>query len=241
MKAVGYIRVSTEEQAREGVSLDAQHRRIEAWAVAQDAELVGFKGDEGVSGTIAPEKRPGLQQVLGMLAVGAVDTLVVLKLDRLSRKTRDVLDLVELSRKQNWSLVSVSESLDTSTAAGRLVVTVLAALAEMERDQIAERTVAALQEIRAQGRATSRFTPWGLRTVDDQFEVQKGDHRPLKEHAIEMELLHYVNRIREAGGGGGARRVANVLNSARWRNPRTNMDWTKRQAERLIVAAEKLE
>lgn len=73
------------------------------------------------------------------MKAGEADGLPVLKLDRLSRSTRDVLDLVDESRRQGWRLVSVSENLDTGTAAGRLVLTVLAALSEMERKQIGDR------------------------------------------------------------------------------------------------------
>lgn len=236
MRAVGYIRVSTEEQAQQGVSLDAQQRRILSWIEAMDGEHVETLAESGVSGTVAPGRRPALSEALKMLAGGEADTLVVLKLDRLSRRTRDVLDLVDLSRRQDWGLVSVSESLDTSTASGRLVVTVLAALAEMERDQIAERTTAALAEIRSQGRANSRFTPWGWRTADGDWEVKAGDRRELIESDLERGILNMVRSWRARGYG--CRRVASLLNTGGVRNPRGGQTWTKRQAERLIAAVE---
>ena len=95
MRLVGYVRVSTEEQATEGVSLDAQRERLKAYALAHGAELLAIESDEGVSRKVSPEKRPGLTTALTRVRAGEADGLLVLKLDRLSRTTRDVLDLVD--------------------------------------------------------------------------------------------------------------------------------------------------
>lgn len=235
MRAVGYLRVSTEEQAKEGVSLAAQRRRIEAWAVAHDSEVAAVFEDDGLSGSLGPERRPGLAAALAMLKRGEANCLVVLKLDRLFRRTRGVLDLVDLSERHRWSLCSVSESLDTKSASGRMVVTVLAAFAQMERDLAAERTVMAFDELRKQGRATSRFTSWGLRTADGAFEVSKGERRKLQACEAEVAILELVLVLRSQGLG--ARRIAGALNTRQISNPRTGRVWTKRQAETLIHAA----
>jgi site-specific DNA recombinase len=150
-KAIGYCRVSTERQASEGVSLSAQERQVKAYCKAKGWSLVGVYRDEGISGkSIA---RPGLTEALAALDAGQATVLVITKLDRLSRSLLDLLHLVKERFAHNGvSLVSIAESIDATTAAGRFVLVVLAGLAEMERDQLSERITSALQEVRAQGR-----------------------------------------------------------------------------------------
>ena len=119
LRLVGYSRVSTEEQAVTGVSLDGQESRLRAYVTAHGGELVALERDEGVSGKVSPERRVGLARALSCVRSGEADGLLVVKLDRLSRSTRDVLDLVDEARRRDWRLVSVSEHLDTGSAAGR--------------------------------------------------------------------------------------------------------------------------
>ena len=225
VRLVGYLRVSTEEQAREGVSLDAQQARLGAYAEAYDAELVALDRDEGVSGKVRPEKRLGLAKALHRLRSGEADGLLVLKLDRLSRRTRDVLDLVDESRRQGFRLVSVSEQLDTGTAAGRMVVTVLAALAEMEREQAGERTVEGLNQVAREGRVRSHRTPFGWRTPSGSDRSAKGARECLVADPTEQRLLARILELEAAGAGD--HRIAKSLNSAQVPNPRTGRPWTR--------------
>ena len=220
-RLIGYARVSTEEQAREGVSLGAQQERLRAYVVAHEAELVGLEVDAGISGKVGPCGRPGLARVLAALRDGEADGLLVLKLDRLSRSTRDVLDLVDESRRQGWRLVSVGEHLDTGSAAGRLVVTVLAALSEMEREQIGERTRFAMHAIAREGRGRSRLTPYGWRTADGEAELREGDRRELKPHEGEQAILRRMVALRASGLG--ALRIARELGT----NPRMGRPWNR--------------
>src|SRR6185436_9566170 len=144
LRLVGYIRVSTDDQALHGVSLDAQEGRLQAHAKAHAKahgyKLVAVERDEGVSGKVAPARRDGLTKAMAAIQLGYADGLVFLKLDRLSRSVRDILRLADDARRGGWHLVSVSELIDTSTATGKFTLGVLALLAEMERDQIGERT-----------------------------------------------------------------------------------------------------
>jgi DNA invertase Pin-like site-specific DNA recombinase len=117
---IGYCRVSTEEQAREGVSMEAQRKRLDAYCTAQGYELIGIESDNGTSGSVAPGKRPGLARALALVRKGEADGLLALKLDRISRNARDMLELVDDCRRQGWRLVSVFEQLDSGSAAGRL-------------------------------------------------------------------------------------------------------------------------
>ena len=136
--ALLYMRVSTGRQAEEGMSLDSQQRQL-----LLQAEILGYKDvvvvrEEGRSaGSL--NGRPELSKARAMLKAGEASALISLKLDRLSRKTRDVLELAEDAERQNWRLVVLDLNLDTGTPVGRMVLTILAAVAEMERARSGER------------------------------------------------------------------------------------------------------
>ncbi len=147
-RVVGYVRVSTEGQADGGVSLPAQVARLSAYAAAMDLELVEIVSDPGVSARTL--KRPGLARALGMLDAGRAEALLVTKLDRLTRSVRDLGDLVERYFASRFSLLSVSDSIDTRTAAGRLVLNVLMSVAQWEREAGVERTREALAQVRTE-------------------------------------------------------------------------------------------
>ncbi len=148
-RVVGYVRVSTEQQAGEGVSLAAQRAKIAAYAVALDLELVAVCEDAGLSAKSL--QRPGLSAALELLEAGGADGLVVTKLDRLTRSVRDLGDLVDRYFASRFSLLSVNDAIDTRTAAGRLVLHVLAAVSQWEREATAERTRDALAQLRSSG------------------------------------------------------------------------------------------
>lgn len=154
MKVVAYTRVSTEEQAREGVSLEAQKSKISSWANALDYEVIGSEVDSGISGKNI-RARYGLQRALE-LACAEKAILVVYSLSRLSRSTKDTLVLAEILDAAGADLVSLSERIDTTTAAGKMVFRMLAVLCEFERDQISERTPVQFFSIR---NLDSKFTP----------------------------------------------------------------------------------
>ncbi len=160
--ALGYCRVSTDEQAREGVSLDAQRSRIRAYCEAKELELVDMLIDDGISGKTL--ERPALQELVRRCERGDVGHVVVVKLDRLTRRTRDLLSLVDdFFLARHIELHSVSESLDTSTPHGRFVLTLFGGLAQMERELIGERTRSALAYKRQQRQPTSH-APLGFRS-----------------------------------------------------------------------------
>jgi site-specific DNA recombinase len=159
-RIVGYVRVSSEEQALTGVSLDAQKERIRAYAVATERVLDDVVVDAGVSAKTLD--RPGLRPLLEDMRDGLVGAVIVLKLDRLTRSMRDLGELLDLFSRANVALVSVSESLDTETAAGRLLVNILGGVAQWEREAIAERTAFALGHKRRSGAVYGR-TPFGYR------------------------------------------------------------------------------
>jgi len=148
--AIGYVRVSTQEQATDGVSLDAQRDRLRAYCKLNGIKLIDIKSDEGYSGSTLD--RPALQAALQMIRRGRVNTLIVAKLDRLSRSLRDVCTLVEelFSDEQNH-LLSLCGMVNTHTAAGRMVLMNLANFCQFERELISERTRDALQHMKSKG------------------------------------------------------------------------------------------
>ena len=164
--AIGYIRVSTEQQANEGVSLDAQRAKIEAWCTHNGYELAQVYVDAGISGK-SMDKRPGLQDALKSLKKGMA--LVSYSLSRLARSTKDAISIGETVAKRKADMVSLSEQIDTTTAAGRMMFQMLAVLAEFERNLTAERTTSALQHKKATGQKYTNITPYGFEAIEGRL------------------------------------------------------------------------
>jgi site-specific DNA recombinase len=161
---VGYVRVSTEGQAERGVSLDAQAEKIRAMATVHDVELIDVIVDGGESGKSL--SRPGIERLLGMVDRREVQIVIIAKLDRLTRSVRDLAELLERFQRRGVALVSVGESLDTGSAAGRLVLNVMASVSQWEREAIGERTRDALRHKRAQGLRAGNV-PFGYSLAED--------------------------------------------------------------------------
>src|SRR5215831_17502980 len=152
-RAVAYLRVSTEKQADKGVSLNAQRAKVVAYAQLYELELVDVVIDAGASAKTLD--RPGLQRALEMLRAGQAEAFLVAKLDRLTRSVVHLGQLVEdYFAKDKWALLSVGEQIDTRSAAGRLVLNVLASVSQWEREAIGERTSAAMQHKASVGEYT---------------------------------------------------------------------------------------
>ena len=146
--ALAYVRVSTAEQADTGASLDAQSAilRAEAGRRGWDVEVVA---DEGYSAKDL--RRPGLQDALARLDAGGADTLLAVRLDRVSRSVADFAGLLARAKRRSWRIVLLSPNLDTEDAAGKFTAHVLAAAAEYERDLIGARTREGMAQRRAEG------------------------------------------------------------------------------------------
>jgi site-specific DNA recombinase len=199
-RVVAYVRVSTDEQSRDGVSLDAQRARIEAFAVATARTIDEVIVDAGESAKSLT--RPGMQRILQAVAAGDVGTVIVLKLDRLTRSVRDLGDLLERFTKADAALVSVSESLDTSSAAGRMVVNVLGTFAQFEREVIGERTSIALTHKRSLGEVYGS-TPYGYRREGSRLvpDVER------------LDTLAVVRELWSDGTGLSLQGIADHLNA----------------------------
>jgi len=146
MNTAIYLRVSTTEQALEGYGLDAQRTKCRAMAEVKGWDVVQEYSDEGITGTKDEAYRPGLAALLDAIDAGDINSVIVSSIDRLGRSTRLVLRMVDKLDGQGVDLVSCKESLDTTTATGRFVLRMFASLAELERDNIVERTTSGRNE-----------------------------------------------------------------------------------------------
>ena len=186
-RAIAYVRVSTDKQADHGISLEAQEAKIRAYASVYDLDLVDVVVDAGASAKTLD--RPGLSRVLSAVKRGEVDAVVVLKLDRLTRSVADLGTLVD-RYFQRCGLLSVSEQIDTRTAGGRLVLNVLASVAQWEREAIGERTSVAMKHKAAKGERVGAV-PYGFTLADDGVS--------LVEVEAEQAVIVEARNLRAAG------------------------------------------
>ena len=219
MKAIGYVRVSTEEQAKSGLGLEAQIAKIKAYAELFDIELTEIIADEGISGKTLD--REGLQRAIKILKDKKAEGMVIAKLDRLTRNVADLGTLVS-TVFDKAELYSVSEQINTKNAAGRLVLNVLVSVAQWERETICERTKDALQAKKARGEKTGGNVPFGFNEVNGKLI------RNEEEQAIISEIKTLKNK------GLSLRKIAEALNEKGivTKNGKT---WTATQIQRIAA------
>lgn len=209
-----YVRVSTDEQARDGYGLAVQRERCRAQATAKGLAVVAEYADEGISGTLDATARPGLADMLAAAHLGEIDTVIVLSLDRLARKTRLVLEIVETLDRARCDLVSVKESLDTTTPQGQFTLTIFAALAQLERDVIVQRTSDGRNERgRRDGERGGRM-PMGYRRVGDGLIEVDTDAAPV----VRRIFAHRAE-------GKTLQAIADALNADAVPNPQGGRRW----------------
>ena len=206
MKTVGYVRVSTDRQADRGVSLEAQAEKIRAMAVVHGAELIDTIVDGGESAKSLD--RPGMARLLALVDSGELQAVIVAKLDRLTRSVKDLCTLLERFERRGVALISVAESLDTGSAAGRLVLNIMTAVSQWEREAIGERTRDAMRHKRSNGERVGNVA-YGYRLGDDgqhlvpdpgeqaalaEIRRLRGDHVPLRGIAATLNHRDYRTR-----------------------------------------------
>lgn len=221
--AIGYIRVSTDGQATDGVSLDAQRARIEAWCVANEMKLIDVFVDAGFSGGRS-DNRPGLQSALDAVCKSH-GVLIVYSLSRLARSTKDTIVIGERLGKASADLVSLSERIDTTSAAGKMMFRMLAVLAEFERDQISERTTTAMRFKAAQGQRVG--------TVPFGFDLD-GDGISLIANSAEQQAIQIINELRASGES--LRKIAAEL-TRRGIPTKVGNSWTHSTVQRIVNRA----
>lgn len=226
MKVIGYVRVSTEEQATNGQSLDAQRAKLDAYAKLYDLELVAVVEDAGQSAKSL--NRPGLQTALAALRRGEADGVLIAKLDRLTRSVADWQALIDgyFGDRPGKQLFSVADSIDTRTAAGRLVLNVLLSVAQWERETIGERTRDALQHKIRKGERCGK--------VRFGYDLA-ADGRTLVENPAEQSVLRSVRDSRAAGQS--LRAIAADLTRSGVATKDGKPAWTHTAVNRLLQRA----
>jgi len=224
--AVIYLRVSTADQAEHGVSLDAQKERLEAYAIANGLAVAGILREEAISGTIPLNARPEGEKLTEMVNSGQVRHVIALKLDRLFRSAVDALSTTAEWDKQGIALHLVDmggQSLNTGSAMGRMIFTMLAGFAQFERDLTAERTTSALSHKKANGTAYSP-TPYGKDRNGDMLTDNAAEQgvirqmRILRDESLSFRgIAEYLNSngiSSKQGKGWHASTVRYVINNA---------------------------
>lgn len=181
MRAAIYVRVSTEEQAAEGYSIGAQKEMLQDYCIVEGWEVAGVYEDDGYSGRSV--KRPAYQKM--MSEMDSWDVLLVIKMDRIHRNSRNFMNMMEVLSKHGKMFVSQSEALDTTNALGRFVVDMIQRLAQLESEQIGERTYMGMREKAEtldkaeEGKRTMGFTPpFGYRLENGGLE-EEPDELPI--------------------------------------------------------------
>lgn len=221
MRAVLYCRVSTEKQKKEGLSLDAQRDKLRAMAVVRDDEVVSVIVDDESGKSL---KRKGIQRLIEMVQDGEVDAVLICKLDRLTRSLRDLSTILDLFAKHHVALVSVAESLDTESASGKLVMNIMTAVSQWEREAIGERTQAVMDFKKARGERLGN-TPYGFTgPKKGMLSIHPGEQ-------IMIGIMKDLDRM-----GVSATEIARRLNAI-GRKTRHGGEWRREYVSRILRVA----
>mgnify|MGYP002624550982 FL=1 len=176
MRAALYIRVSTDEQAREGFSIDAQKRKLLAYAESQDWDVVSVLVDDGYS--TKDLNRPAMQELLQKVRNEEIDVVLVFKLDRLTRSVRDLYALLDEFSRHDVGFRSAQEQFDTTTTMGRAMLGILGIFAQWERETIAERVRFGMEQKVREGKKPGGKYPFGYdrkgNLIPDEAEIKIG-------------------------------------------------------------------
>jgi len=197
IRAAIYTRVSTEDQAKEGFSLDAQLDKLRSYCRARDWVVAGEYIDDGYSGRYI--KRPAYTRMMDDLEKW--DTILVIKMDRIHRNSKNFMLMMEQLKKLNKEFVSMTESLDTSTAMGRFVMDIIQRIAQLESEQIGERVYVGMeQKARTNGGILGFNIPYGYDYINGKLTVNNTEANIVK-NIFNM----YTNKL-------SMKKIAEILN-----------------------------
>lgn len=216
----GYIRVSTAQQFESGVSLEAQQTKIEEYAKYKNIKLLKIFSDEGISGRTM-HKRPAFTEMMDTIRCGQV--IITYSLSRLSRSTKDALEIHDILKKKGAHFICLKEEFSTTTAAGRMFFRMMAVINEFEADVIAERTAFAMSKMYENGRAVGK-PPYGWMKKDDR---QGSGLIPVPEQQEIIEII--LNKCEEDDPTGGGKKslykVTSEMNREGYEPPKGAKRW----------------
>ena len=218
VKTAIYTRVSTEDQAQEGFSLDAQLDKLRAYCKARGWVIAGEYVDDGYSGRNI--KRPAYQKMIGEM--DKWDMLLVIKMDRIHRNSKNFMLMMEYLKKEEKEFVSMTESLDTSTAMGRFVMDIIQRIAQLESEQIGERVYVCMeQKARTNGGVLGFNIPYGYNYVDGKLLINDKEAKVVKNI-----YLCYID-------GKSMGEIAKMLNMAKIPTKRGGF-WAKKTISKIL-------
>lgn len=208
-KVIGYIRVSTEEQAREGYSLENQETDIKKYCELRDWELIGIFSDEGISGASLNE-RNGIVNALRYIKEEDIKYLIVWKLSRLSRKVSDIVEIAEILEQHNSNLISIKDNIDTSTPMGKPFLYIAGIFAEIERENMIIQVKGGMIEKAREGYWNGGNPPLGYDLLNGKLEINNKEAEVVK--CIFSEYLK----------GNGYKTIASFLNTCGYKTKKGN-------------------
>ncbi|MCR6095408.1 recombinase family protein [Salipaludibacillus agaradhaerens] len=221
MKCAIYVRVSTDEQVKEGFSIPAQKERLKAFCLSQGWDIVEEYIEEGWSAKNLD--RPIMQRMLKDIKHKDIDIILVYRLDRLTRSVLDLYNLLQVFEKNDVSFKSATEVYDTSTAMGRLFITLVAALAQWERENLAERVKFGIEQMIDEGKKPGGHSPFGYQ-FDKHFNCT----------IIENEAAVVKKIFTWYANGYGYRTISNNLNYLKVK-PRLAKEWNFNSVREILI------
>ena len=197
-----YIRVSTEDQAKDGFSVNAQREKLTKYAEANDWNIYDYYVDDGISGKNLVD-RPEVERMIEDIKQKKVNNILIYKLDRLTRSVKDLIDLIELFEKYSCTFNSQTEKIDTSNAVGRMFVKIIGIFAEFERENLAERVSLGYEQKTREGNYTNTNGVYGYDYIVGKQKLE-----------INEEEKELVNRIFDLYIDGKSYfKIAKILNN----------------------------
>lgn len=220
MKTAIYIRVSTEEQVKEGYSISAQKQKLKAFCISQGWDAAGIYVDEGISAK--DTNRPELQRMVKDIKEGKIECVLVYRLDRLTRSVFDLYKLLEVFEEHDCKFKSATEVYDTTTAMGRMFITIVAALAQWERENMGERIAFGYAEKARQGKWPLNFPPFGYDLNTDESILY-----------INQREAKTVNMIYDLYSKNGMSAIASTLNKESLYTKQGN-EWSEQTIRKVL-------
>jgi site-specific DNA recombinase len=221
-----YVRVSTEEQAKEGFSIRAQQEKLTEFIKIKGWELYSVYIDDGISGKNITD-RPEINRLIGDVMNGNVQNVLVFKIDRLTRSTKDLISLMDLFNEKGCAFNSLMESIDTHTPSGRMFIKIIGIFAEFERENIIERVSVALEKKVREGYTLSgyKIAPYGYNREVGNRELTINE----EESKIVREMFHlYLNEHKS---------LTAIATELSMRNVKTSNDsrWTQASVKYILT------